>query len=37
MTQQQGPAMIEAQGLSKYFGEFAAIQDVTYQVRQGEV
>ncbi len=37
MTQQQGPAMIEAQGLTKYFGEFAAIQDVTFQVRKGEV
>ena len=24
MTQQQGPAMIEAQGLTKYFGDFAA-------------
>jgi len=37
MTQQQGPAMIEARGLSKFYGEFAAIQDVTFQVRQGEV
>ncbi len=37
MTQPQEPAMIEAQGLSKYFGEFAAIQNVTFQVRQGEV
>ena len=37
MTQQQGPAMIEAEGLSKYFGEFAAIEDVTFQVHQGEV
>jgi ABC-2 type transport system ATP-binding protein len=37
MSQPQGPAMIEAQGLSKYFGEFAAIRDVTFQVRQGEV
>ena len=37
MSQQQGPAMIEAQGLSKYYGEFAAIQDVTFQVHQGEV
>jgi len=37
MTQQQGPAMIEAQGLSKYFGQFAAIREVTFQVRQGEV
>ena len=37
MTQQQGPAMIEAQGLTKYFGDFAAIENVTFQVRQGEV
>ena len=37
MTQQQGPAMIEAEGLSKYFGEFAAILDVTFKVHQGEV
>ena len=37
MTSQQGPAMIEAQGLSKYYGEFAAIQDITFQVCQGEV
>jgi ABC-2 type transport system ATP-binding protein len=38
MTQQHGgPAMIEACGLSKYYGEFAAILDVTFQVYQGEV
>ena len=37
MTQQQGPAMIEAVGLSKYYGEFAAIENVTFQVHQGEV
>ncbi len=37
MTQQQGPAMIEAVGLSKYFGEFAAVENVTFQVHQGEV
>ena len=37
MTQQPRPAMIEAQGLSKYFGQFAAIRDVTFQVHQGEV
>ena len=30
-------AMIEAVGLCKYFGSFAAIQDVSFQVRQGEV
>jgi ABC-2 type transport system ATP-binding protein len=37
MTQQQGPAMIEAHGLSKYYGEFAAIANVTFQVHKGEV
>ena len=37
MSQQQGPAMIEAEGLSKYYGDFAAIEDVTFQVHQGEV
>ncbi len=37
MSQQQGPAMIEAQGLSKYYGNFAAVEDVTFQVSQGEV
>lgn len=37
MTQQQGPAMIEAQGLSKYYGDFAAIENVSFKVRQGEV
>jgi ABC-2 type transport system ATP-binding protein len=37
MTQQQGPAMIEAHGLSKYYGAFAAIQDVTFKIHQGEV
>jgi len=31
------PAMIEASGLSKYYGEFAAIEDVSFQIRQGEV
>ncbi len=37
MSEQQGPAMIEAQGLSKYYGRFAAIEDVSFQVHQGEV
>jgi ABC-2 type transport system ATP-binding protein len=37
MTNQQGPAMIEAQGLSKYFGDFAAIRDVTFNIHKGEV
>lgn len=29
--------MIEAKGLSKFYGEFAATQDVTFQVPKGEV
>jgi ABC-2 type transport system ATP-binding protein len=29
--------MIEAEGLSKFYGDFAAIQDVTFNVYQGEV
>jgi ABC-2 type transport system ATP-binding protein len=29
--------MIEAQGLSKFYGHFAAIQDVSFRVNQGEV
>ena len=37
MSEQQGPAMIEAVGLSKYYGDFAAIEDVTFQIPQGEV
>jgi ABC-2 type transport system ATP-binding protein len=37
MTQPQGSAMIEAQGLSKFYGAFAAIRDITFQVHQGEV
>jgi len=37
MTKQQRAAMIEAEGLSKYYGDFAAIQDVSFKVHQGEV
>jgi ABC-2 type transport system ATP-binding protein len=37
MTQQQGPAMIEAEGLSKFFGDFAAVRDVTFKIHKGEV
>jgi ABC-2 type transport system ATP-binding protein len=29
--------MIEAQGLSKYYGEFTAVENISFQVRQGEV
>ncbi len=37
MSNKQGPAMIEAQGLTKYFGDFAAIIDVSFKIQQGEV
>ncbi len=37
MSDQQGLAMIEAQGLTKYYGSFAAIEDVTFSIRKGEV
>ncbi|MEN6450611.1 MAG: ATP-binding cassette domain-containing protein [Thermoguttaceae bacterium] len=37
MTQAQAPAMIEAAGLSKYYGRFAAIENVSFKVHQGEV
>ncbi len=37
MNQQQGPAMIEAVGLAKYYGDFAAIEDVSFSIPQGEV
>ena len=37
MTTEPAPAMIEARGLSKFYGSFAAVRDVSFQVRQGEV
>jgi len=37
MTQSQTPAMIEAIGLSKYYGDFAATEDVSFNIHQGEV
>jgi ABC-2 type transport system ATP-binding protein len=37
MTTEPAPAMIEARGLSKFYGSFAAIQQVSFKVRQGEV
>ncbi len=37
MSDQQGSTMIEAQGLSKYYGDFAAVKDVSFKVSQGEV
>lgn len=37
MSQQQSSAMIEAEGLTKYYGDFAAVEDVTFQIPQGQV
>ncbi len=37
MVGQAGPAMIEAIGLSKFYGDFAATRDVTFSINQGEV
>ncbi len=37
MSHQQGPAMIEAVGLAKYYGDFAAIEDVSFSIPQGQV
>ncbi len=32
-----GQAMIEAAGLSKFYGEFAAVRDITFSIPRGEV
>ncbi|MGH7134490.1 MAG: ABC transporter ATP-binding protein, partial [Pirellulales bacterium] len=37
MVDESRPAMIEAIGLSKYYGDFTAIQDVNFKIHQGEV
>jgi ABC-2 type transport system ATP-binding protein len=37
MSEQQGPAMIEAVSLAKYYGDFAAIKDVSFTIPQGQV
>ena len=37
MIDQQKLPMIEADGLSKFYGIFAAVQDVSFQVSEGEV
>ena len=29
--------MIEAQGLSKYYGDFIAVEDLNFKIKQGEV
>ncbi len=37
MTATHSPAMIEAQGLAKYYGDFTAVEDVSFKIHQGEV
>ena len=37
MSDDKRPVMIEAEGLTKYYGDFAAIRDVTFSIPQGEV
>jgi ABC-2 type transport system ATP-binding protein len=37
MNDRSGPAMIEAEGLSKYWGDFAAIENVSFKIHRGEV
>ena len=32
-----GEAMIEANGLAKYYGDFIAIEDVSFRVPRGEI
>ena len=37
MTDVSGKAMIEAKNLSKFFGEFMAIKDITFSIPQGQI
>jgi len=37
MAETNGSPMIEAVGLSKFYGDFAAVRDVSFQVPQGQV
>lgn len=37
MSDPSGPAMIEAERLSKFYGNFAATRDVSFKIHQGEV
>ncbi len=37
LPQSGGVPMIEAKGLSKFYGSFAAARDVTFSIKQGEV
>jgi ABC-2 type transport system ATP-binding protein len=37
MTEASSPAMIEAVGLSKYFGSFVAIEDINFSIASGQI
>jgi ABC-2 type transport system ATP-binding protein len=37
MSFEQGPAMIEAIGVCKYYGDFAAVEDVSFSIPKGQV
>lgn len=37
MTDPSGNAMIEANGLSKYYGSFVAIEDITFSIPRGQI
>lgn len=37
MAHPHGPAMIEAVGLSKYYGDFTAVEDISFSIPQGQV
>ena len=37
MTAEPMPVMIEASGLSKYYGAFIAVQDISFSIPQGQV
>ena len=37
MTESSSAPMIEAAGLSKFYGDFAAIRDVSFSIPQGQV
>ena len=37
MTDDQSQSMIEAQGLSKYYGPFVAVEDISFTIPQGQV
>ncbi len=36
-TQESGRPMIEAENLSKYYGEFIAVEDLSFRIAEGEV